>query len=114
MHGCHDTPCCAVQALYALAAADASGHSAAELFASGGIHSLVRGASVWARGALVNTPQTQAAMHLCPRLSGTPVNRHQTSPRLLSVTLERVKLFDRAGFPLNRCSLVNLDDQLIL
>lgn len=32
---------CAVQALYALAAADASGNSASELFASGGIHSLV-------------------------------------------------------------------------
>lgn len=31
-----------LRALYALAAADASGHSAAELFASGGIHSLVR------------------------------------------------------------------------
>lgn len=32
-----------LRALYALAAADASGHSAAELFSSGGIHSLVRG-----------------------------------------------------------------------
>jgi len=30
-----------LKALYALAAADASGHSASELFASGGIHSLV-------------------------------------------------------------------------
>lgn len=34
-----------LRALYALAAADASGHSASELFASGGIHSLVRGRS---------------------------------------------------------------------
>lgn len=30
-----------LKGLYALAAADASGHSASELFASGGIHSLV-------------------------------------------------------------------------
>ena len=52
MHGCRDTPCCPAQALYALAAADASGHSAAELFASGGIHSLVRGAFRLSWGSL--------------------------------------------------------------